>query len=121
MSTKTIFVLVLLAWAPAAAAQQRPLDTQDPETIGAGRMLIEVGISSIADIQLTGGPYNYLTITSRQPAPLGSLVTATGDSTHAVEDITLGAKIRLAGETAQRPSFGFRFATRLPNSKHASG
>jgi hypothetical protein len=150
MSTKTIFVLLLLAWAPAAAAQQRPLDTQDPETIGAGRVLIEggisgahsmtyplsglegnlwqlpvlgvdVGISSIADIQLTGGPYNYLSITSRQPAPLAGLVTATDDSTHAVEDITLGAKIRLAGETAQRPSFGFRFATRLPNSKHASG
>jgi hypothetical protein len=150
MSTKTIFVLLLLAWAPAAAAQQRPLDTQDPETIGAGRVLIEggisgahsmtyplsglegnlwqlpvlgvdVGISSIADIQLTGGPYNYLSITSRQPAPLAGLVTATGDSTHAVEDVTLGAKIRLAGETAQRPSFGFRFATRLPNSKHASG
>jgi hypothetical protein len=150
MSTKTIFVLALLACAPTAAAQQRPLDTQDPETIGAGRVLIEggisaahsvsyplsglegnlwqlpvlgidVGISSIADIQLTGGPYNSLSITSRQPAPLASLVTATGDSTHAVEDLTLGAKIRLAGETAQRPSFGFRFTTRLPNSKHRSG
>jgi len=150
MSTKTIVVLALLAWAPAAAAQQRPLDTQDPETIGAGRVLIEggisgahsmtyplsglegnlwqlpvlgvdVGISSIADIQLTGGPYNFLSITSRQPAPLASLVTATGDSTHAVEDVTLGAKIRLAGETAQRPSVGFRFMTRLPNSKHRSG
>ena len=150
MATKTIVVLALLAWAAPAAAQQRPLDTQDPETIGAGRVLIEggisgahgvtyplsglkgnlwqlpvlgvdVGISSIADLQITGGPYNYLSITSRQPAPLAGLVTATGDSTHAVEDITLGAKIRLAGETAQRPSFGFRFATRLPNSKHRSG
>jgi hypothetical protein len=150
MSTKTIFVLALLALAPAASAQQRPLDTQDPETIGAGRVLVEggisgahsmtyplsglegnlwqlpvlgidVGISSIADIQLTGGPYNLLSITSRQPAPLASLVTATGDSTHAVEDVRLGAKIRLAGETDQRPSVGFRFTTRLPNSKHASG
>jgi hypothetical protein len=150
MSTKTIFVLALLAWAPTAAAQQRPLDTQDPETIGAGRVLIEggisgahsmtyplsglegnlwqlpvlgvdVGVSSIADIQLTGGPYNFLSITSRQPAPLASQVTETGDSTHAVEDLTLGAKIRLVGETDQRPSFGFRFATRLPNSKHRSG
>jgi hypothetical protein len=144
------FVLALIAWAAPAASQQRPLDTQDPETIGAGRVLIEggisgarnvtyplsglkgnlwqlpvlgvdVGLSSIADVQITGGPYNYLSITSRQPAPLADLVTATGDSTHAVEDITLGAKIRLAGETAQRPGFGFRFATRLPNSKHPSG
>jgi hypothetical protein len=150
MATKTIVVLALLAWAAPAAAQQRPLDTQDPETIGAGRVLIEggisgahdvtyplsglkgnlwqvpvlgvdVGISSIADVQITGGPYNYLSITSRQPAPLAGLVTETGDSTHDWEDITLGAKIRLAGETARRPSFGFRFATRLPNAKHASG
>src|ERR1700716_2794637 len=116
MATKTIVVLALLAWAARAAAQQRPLDTQDPETIGAGRVLIEggisgahgvmyplsglegnlwqlpvlgvdVGVSSIADIQLTGGPYNSLSITSRQPAPLASLVTETGDSTHAVEDL----------------------------------
>jgi hypothetical protein len=150
MQTKTIVVLAFLTCAAPAAAQQRPLDTQDPETIGAGRVLIEggisgahgvmyplsglegnlwqlpvlgvdVGISSIADLQITGGPYNYLSITSRQPAPLAGLVTATGDSTHAVEDITIGAKIRLAGETAQRPSFGFRFATRLPNAKHRSG
>ena len=150
MAAKAIIVLALLAWAAPAAAQQRPLDTQDPETIGAGRMLIEggisgaygitfplsglkgnlwqlpvlgvdVGISSIADLQITAGPYRSLSIASRQPAPLAGLVTATGDSTHAVEDITFGAKIRLAGETAQRPSFGFRFATRLPNSKHRSG
>ena len=150
MPTKTIVALALLAWAAPAAAQQRPLDTQDPETIGAGRVLIEggisgahdityplsglkgnlwqlpvlgidVGISSIADLQITGGPYNLLSITSRQPAPLADLVTATGDSTHAVEDITFGAKIRLVSETEGRPSFGFRFATRLPNSKHRSG
>lgn len=150
MSAKTIVLLILVAWATPAAAQQRPLDTQDPETIGAGRVLLEggisgahgvtyplsglrgnlwqlpvlgvdVGISSIADVQITGGPYNYLSIASRQPAPFADLLTATGDSTHAVEDITLGAKIRLASETAQRPGFGFRFATRLPNSKHRSG
>jgi len=150
MTAKSIIVFALLTCAAPAAAQQRPLDTQDPETIGAGRVLIEggisgahgityplsgltgdlwqlpvlgvnVGVSSIADVQITGGPYNSLSITSRQPAPLAGLVTATGDSTHAVQDIALGAKIRLAGETAQRPSFGFRFATRLPNSKHRSG
>jgi hypothetical protein len=143
MTVKSIIVFVLLASAAPAAAQQRPLDTQDPETIGAGRVLIEggvsgahgvtyplsglegnlwqlpvlgidVGISSIADVQITGGPYNRLSITSREPAPLAGLVTATDDSTHAVEDITFGAKIRLAGETERRPSFGFRFATRLP-------
>jgi hypothetical protein len=148
---KLAFVLALFAWAAPAAAQQRPLVTQDPETIGAGRVLVEgwvsaahdvtypqygfkgdlwqlpvlgvnVGISSIADLQITGGPYNYFSIASRDPlAPLAGVVTATGDSTHSVEDITIGAKIRLVPEGAQRPSFGFRFATRLPNASRKSG
>ena len=133
-----------------ASAQQRPLDTQDPETIGAGRVLLEggitaahdityplsgfkgnlwelpvlgvnVGLSSIADLQITGGPYNVLSITSRQPGPLTSVVTATGDSTHSVEDINIGAKIRLLPETSGSPSIGFRFVTRLPNASRKSG
>jgi Putative MetA-pathway of phenol degradation len=142
---------VLLLPVRPAAAQQRPLDTQDPETIGAGRVLVEGGISaahdityplsgfkgnlwqlpvlgvnfglsSIADLQITGGPYNYFSIASRQPlAPLADVVTATGDSTHSVEDITIGAKIRLMPEGTTRPSVGFRFATRLPNASRKSG
>jgi hypothetical protein len=139
-----------MACAVMASAQQRPLDTQDPETIGAGRVLVEggitgshdityplsgfkgnlwqlpvlglnVGLSSIADLQITGGPYNYFTITSRQPGPLADVVTATGDSTHSVEDINIGAKIRLLPETTNTPSVGFRFSTRLPNASRKSG
>lgn len=144
------FVFALLACAVPAAAQQRPLDTQDPETLGAGRVLFEggisaakdvtyplsglkgnlwqlpvlglnIGLSSIADLQITGGPYNYLSISSRQPAPLSGVVEATGDSTHSVEDITIGAKIRLVPETSRTPSVGFRFDTRLPNASRKSG
>jgi hypothetical protein len=141
---------VLFALVRPCAAQQRPLVTEDPASIGAGRVLIEggidfahnqeyplsglkgnlwrlptigisVGLSSIAELQIDGGPYDVLTITERRPAPLASLVTATGTSTHAVDDIMIGTKIRLAPETVSRPSFGFRFATRLPNAKHESG
>src|SRR5438046_3385024 len=101
---KRLLALAVLACAAPAFAQQRPLDTQDPETIGAGRVLLEggisgahnisypasgfkgdlwqlpvvgvnVGISSIADLQISGGPYNYMSITSRQPAPLAGVVT----------------------------------------------
>lgn len=148
---KLAFVLALCAWAVPASAQQRPLETQDPETIGAGRVLVEgwisasqdvtfpqygfkgdlwqlpvlgvnVGLSSIADLQITGGPYNYLSITSRDPnAPLAGVVTATGDSTHSVEDIRIGAKIKLVSEGAWRPGVGFRFSTRLPNASRKSG
>lgn len=135
----------------AASAQQRPLVTEDPETIGAGRVLIEagidygrsvryptsgleghllrvpvlgisVGLSSIAEIQIDGGPYNRLTITDRDlTAPFAGVVTATGDRTTSVEDLVIGTKIRLVSEGATRPSFGFRVATRLPNASRSSG
>ena len=146
-------VLVLLAIAAVsrtAAAQQRPLMTEDPEVIGAGRILLEggldfshdahyplsglegnlwrmpilgvsFGVSSIAEVQIDGGPFDYLTITHRHPAPLAGIVTATDNHTHDVDDIVIGTKIKLVTEAAKRPSIGFRFATRLPNASNESG
>jgi hypothetical protein len=146
----TLLTAVLLApW--SAAAQQRPLVTEDPETIGAGRVLLEtgmdygrgveypvsgltgqllrvpligvsIGVSSIAEIQFDGGLYNRLSITERDPdAPLADLVTATGDATSSVEDLVVATKVRILGETAGRPAFGLRFATKLPNASNESG
>jgi hypothetical protein len=133
-----------------AAAQQRPLVTEDPETIGSGLVLLEggfdqqrevfypasglkghllrvptlgvsFGLSSIAEVQIDGGAYNRLTITSRQDAPLSDQLDFTGDRTHAVEDFVVATKIRLLAETPGRPAFGVRFATRLPNASNESG
>ena len=89
-----------------ALAQQRPLQTEDPETIGAGRILLEagvdyesdvyyplsglrgnlftvppmgisIGVSSIAEIQIDGGLYQKLSITEQVPnAPLSHLLDA---------------------------------------------
>jgi hypothetical protein len=142
--------LTLCAVAPAWA-QQRPLVTEDPETVGAGRVLVEagfdygrdvtypvsgltgnllrlpligvsIGLGSFAELQLDGGFYDRLSITERDAkAPLANLVTATGDSTHAVDDIVVATKIRVVPETATRPGFGIRFATRLPNASNESG
>jgi hypothetical protein len=144
-------VLVLLALARPAAAQQRPLITQDPEPIGAGRMLLEggvdyahdqhypvsgldgdlwriptlgvsIGLSSIVELQIDGGLTDHLDITNRnQSAPLASIVTMTGTTTHDVEDITVGTKIRLLSETTGRPALGVRLATTLPIASTASG
>jgi len=143
-------LLVAAMHATPIAAQERPLETQDPEPVGSGHVLVQAGVSAarnavyplsgltgnlwqlpvigfaiglspIADLQLTGGPYNRLQITSRSNAPLSSLVTATGDTTHAVEDLVIGTKIRLVPEAVGRPSVGFRFSVRLPNAKHESG
>ncbi len=134
----------------SASAQQRPLVTEDPETIGAGRILTEfgfdygrdvsypasglegnllrlplvgvsVGVSSIAEVQIDGGFYNRLSISERNVAPLSDMVTATGDSTSSVEDWSIGMKVRLLSETASRPAFGFRFSTKLPNASNESG
>ena len=142
--------LVLCCTAAPLFAQQRPLVTEDPETIGAGRVLIEggldgahdmtytvsglkgnlwrlpmigisVGVSSIAEVQIDGG-YDFLSISSRNPAaPLANMVTATGDSTHDWEDTYVGMKIRLVPEAASRPALGIRFATKLPNASNESG
>ena len=45
-----IALAAVLLPATAARAQQRPLVTQDPETIGAGRILIEGGLDYGTDI-----------------------------------------------------------------------
>ncbi|MGE3277233.1 MAG: hypothetical protein AB7O67_19130 [Vicinamibacterales bacterium] len=141
---------LLTACATSAHAQQRPLTTEDPETIGAGRLLIEggldwqkdiffpvsglrgdllsvptlgvsVGVSSIAEIQVDGGLYRRLSITERRDGPLAGLVTAEGDQTTAVDDIVIATKVRFFGEGASRPAMGMRFATKLPNASNESG
>jgi len=147
-----LLILTFLLCLPAAAlAQQRPLVTEDPETIGAGRVLIEagfdyghdvdypvsgltgnllrlplvgvsIGISSIAEIQIDGGFHNHLWITRRDPsAPFASMLDVSGDTTGDVEDFSFATKIRIAPETASRPAFGFRFAAKLPNANNETG
>jgi hypothetical protein len=145
-----LFIVVIVLAAGAASAQQRPLVTEDPETIGAGRLLLEggveyardavypvsglrgnlfrfplvgvsVGVSSIAEIQVDQASFSHLDITSRRPGPLTALVTATGTSTTDTDDLLIGAKIRIAPEGTTRPAFGFRFATKLPNANNESG
>ncbi|MDQ3347993.1 MAG: hypothetical protein M3545_08490 [Acidobacteriota bacterium] len=148
---RAALLAALLAAGPFdAAAQQRPLVTEDPETIGAGLVLLEggfdqqrdisypasglrgnllrlatlgvsFGVSSIAELQVDGGLYNRLDVTSRQPAPLSGQLNFAGDRTHSVEDLVVATKIRLLAETAGRPAVAVRFATRLPNASNESG
>lgn len=138
-------------WTPSsAAAQQRPLVTEDPETVGAGVVLVEagidyaidqlypaaglkgsllrlpvvgvsVGVSSIAEIQLDGGLFDRLAIKDRFEAPLSSFARIDGDRTSDVGDFVLATKVRVAGETARRPALAFRFAAKLPTASNESG
>ena len=140
----------LLLWTAVAEAQQRPLNTEDPETIGGGRLLVEagldlehdayypvsglrgnrmaaptigisVGLSSIAELQVDGGFYQRLTITDRNVAPLSRILDFQGDQTTDVEDFVVATKLRLVTEGSRRPSIGLRLATKLPNASNESG
>ncbi|MCC6991647.1 MAG: hypothetical protein IT181_21785 [Acidobacteria bacterium] len=139
----------LLAAAPADA-QQRPLVTEDPQTVGAGQVLIEtgvdwmqgvtfpisglrgdlvsgptiglsVGVGPIAEIQIDGSPYRQLRITERREAPLSAVLSLNGATTSAVDDFVIATKLRLLNEGRGRPAIGLRFATRLPNASNESG
>jgi len=145
-----ITALSLIAVPVAALAQQRPLLTEDPETVGAGLVLIEggldvqhdleypvsglegnllrvpvlglsVGVGSIAELQVDGGFYQRLKVTSRKPAPLSSHLDFNGDETTDVDDLVIGTKIRMLSEGNGHPALGLRFATRLPNAGNESG
>ena len=147
---RSLLVLALMLLAGPAAAQQRPLVTEDPETIGAGRILLEagydytrdvefpasglqghlrrfptigisLGIGSVGEVQIDGGLYQHLSITGRTPAPLSHMLLVDGDSTGSIEDMTVAMKIRVLSETASRPSLALRSSTKLPNASNEEG
>jgi hypothetical protein len=150
MSVATGLALAVVLWATPVWAQQRPLVTEDPEVIGAGRLLLEagldygkeaefpasgltgnllraplvgvsVGLSSIAELQIDAGFRNHLAISGRVDAPLSGVLDVEGDTTSAVDDVVLATKIRIVGESGGRPAIGVRFATKLPNASNESG
>src|SRR5438132_5590534 len=123
-----LFTLLVFLAAGSAFAQQRPLVTEDPETIGAGRVLLEggieylrdakypvsglegdltrvplvgisIGVSSIAEMQIDQASLQHLNIKSRRRGPLTDLMTVTGSSTTDTDDLLIGAKIRIGPET----------------------
>lgn len=149
LNRAVLFLSFVLAALPAAA-QQRPLLTEDPETVGPGVILFEggldlqqdiffpvsglegnllrvptlgisFGLSSIAELQVDGGFYQKLTVTARQPAPLSSHLNFSGDETTDVDDLVVATKLRFLSEAPNRPAIGLRLATRLPNAGNESG
>ena len=149
MTRILFFVVVAMLAAGRADAQQRPLVTEDPETIGSGLVLLEggvdvqrdlfypvsgltgnlvrlptfgvsLGVSSIAEIQIDGA-FGRLTVTDRDAGPLASLLNFTGDRTSDVEGLVIGTKIRLMSEALGRPAVGVRLATKLPTASNEAG
>lgn len=149
-ATATMCLTILAGSAALASAQQRPLLTEDPEVIGAGRILVEggltverdiafpasglrgnlltipalgvsVGLGSLVEVQLDGAFRKHLDITHRESAPLANLLTISGNGTSSIDDFVVATKVRLAGETPGRPAFGLRLATKLPNASNETG
>ncbi|MSO56248.1 MAG: hypothetical protein EXQ55_04905 [Acidobacteria bacterium] len=153
MNAPRLVILTLVLWigAPGVGrAQQRPLVTEDPETIGASRVLIEggleidieqlysayglrgdtlhavtfgvsVGVSPRTEIQIDGGLLQRLHVVERQPATLAYDLDFTGDRSSTLEDFTVATKIRISSESETRPAFGVRFGTKLPTARHETG
>ena len=142
-------IVAALACSPAFA-QQRPLVTEDPETVGAGRVLIEtgfdyardveypvsglkghlrrfpqigvsLGVGSVGEVQIDGGLYNHLSITGRRVQNLSFMFTKPGDTTWDVDDLVVGTKVRLVSEGASRPSIAMRTATKIPMASNEGG
>jgi hypothetical protein len=101
---------------------QYPLSGLDGNLWRIALVQIDVGLSSIADFELSGGLRDRLEITSMTPAVLSGLLRLSNpNSTSAFDDIIVGTHVRVLADADDRPGFGFRIATRLPNSKHPSG
>ena len=147
-----IFVVMLWLGLPVAGyAQQRPLVTEDPETIGADRILLEggfeldteqttayglkgdiahiatfgasVGVGPSAEIQIDGGLLQRFNITGRVPNSPLFLPTplVVGAHTSGLEDLVVATKIRFASETPSRSAFGLRFGAKVPTADPAKG
>jgi hypothetical protein len=143
-------LVLLFLCALSAAAQQRPLITEDVDIIPPGSARIEAGIEFFQDarfpvsglrgdltrvgvvgvniglspnveFQIDGVLQNFLSINSAAPNPAVPLNTARTDSTNDTGDFRLATKIKLRNETRRAPSLGFRFGVELPNSSEGRG
>lgn len=134
----------------AAAAQQRPLMTEEPLTVRPGAALVQFGIeflqdarfplsglegdltrvgvvdvrygvSRAAEIQIQGAIRNFLSVSEQHLAPVTPILSRSGTSTSDFGDFTLAAKFRLLDETESSPAFGVRFGFEMPNSNETRG
>lgn len=146
-----LLVLVVSAIRLPVLAQQRPLITEDVETVKPGSARIEfgfdfeqgrdftlsglngdltrlgvitirTGMSPNVEIISGGVIQNFLSINNQYRAPAVPLDLSSGtNSTHDWGDFFLGARMRLRNETKRGPYLGFRFAVELPNLNQTRG
>ena len=144
-----LLALLLMLGRGLVAAQQRPLLTEDTQTVAAGSARFELGfdfeqnrnvplsglngdlsrfgvvsltlgLARQVEIETGGVLQNYLSI-NRRYRPSAIPLTVTGNSTNDIGDFFFATKVRLVEEARRRPAIGLRFGAELPNSNQARG
>ena len=130
-------------------AQQRPLITEDVDTVPEGSARISAGVNFLQDarfplsglrgdltqigdvnisfgvarnvtFEIDGVAQNFLAINSVQnPTPIP--LNIKNNSTNGVGDFTLSTKFKLRNETRGLPAIGFKLGVQLPNSDQSRG
>src|SRR6476620_4962486 len=148
MKRASFFTILIFACASIAAAQQRPLITDDVDItppgaieVGAGvdflqnvklplsglkgdltrvgDIRVRTGFASNVEVQIEGTLQNFLAINSQSPSPIP--LNVTGNSSSDFDDFTVSAKIKLRNETKNLPAIGMKFGFQMPNSDQARG
>lgn len=148
MKRVTFVTMLVFVCVSIAAAQQRPLITDDVDItppgaieIGAGidflqnvklplsglkgdltrvgDIRVRTGFASNVEIQIEGTLQNFLAINSQTPSPIP--LNITGNSSSDFDDFTVSAKIKLRNETKNLPAIGMKFGFQMPNSDQARG
>src|SRR5262245_39340565 len=133
-----------------AFAQQRPLVTEDVQTVKPGAVRFEAGfdflqdkdypvsglngdlarlgvvsltfgLASNVEVEAGGVIQNFLNINRRFRTSAVPLQLSRANSTRDTGDFYLATKIKLRGETRRAPALGFRFGVELPNSNQSRG
>lgn len=145
-----LFFFLFILFNGSAEAQQRPLITEEVETVKPGEVRFELGfellkdknfplsglngdlsrlgvialtagLASNVEFELGGVVQNYLRIRRQYQPSAVTLQLSSPNSTHDVGDFYLASKFKLRSESKHAPGFGFRFAVELPNSNQARG
>lgn len=140
--------MLLVSAALTAAAQQRPLLTDDIDITPQGAFELGVGVdffqnakfplsgirgdltrvgdvrlktgmSSNIELQIEGTLQNYVAINSHGPSAIP--LSITGNSTNDFDDFTISAKVKLFNETKLLPAVGMKFGYQMPNTDQAKG
>lgn len=148
MFRRIAFIVITVAAAISANAQQRPLLTDDVDITPPGSLELGLGVdflqnakfplsglkgdltrvgdirlrtgfSSNVELQIEGTLQNFVAINSQGPSAIP--LNISGNSTNDFDDFTISTKVKLFNETKNLPAVGLKFGFQMPNTDQAKG